>query len=239
MDTAFPPGGQPRGLVFDSQGSAFIADTAHQAILSQTMTENRGIEVTPVIKDFDGSALKGPNSIILSEKSNMLFFTDSGPLGETGLEDASGSLFGVDLSLSILKPVVVNALAYPFGLALSPEENVIYVAETNRNRVLRVVSHSSGVFHTSVFARFTGRFGPTALAMHASGLLYVARFDFSECSDKGVISVLNENGEVESELLLPGCPEITGLYFSKTQNDILYVTESTTNSLIKVLVGSA
>ena len=50
----------------------------------------------------------------------MLFFTDSGPLGETGLEDASGSLFGVDLSLSILKPVVVNALAYPFGLALSP-----------------------------------------------------------------------------------------------------------------------
>ena len=239
MDTAFPPGGQPRGLVFDAQGSAFIADMAHQAILSQTVTENRNVEVTPVIKDFDGSALKGPNSLVLSEKGNMLFFTDSGPLGETGLESPKGSLFGVDLSLSILKPLLVNSLAHPFGIALSPEENVLYVAETNENRVLRVVSHSSGVFHTSVFANFTGRFGPTALAMHPSGLLYVARYDFSDCSDKGVISVVNENGEVESELLLPGCPEITGLFFSKTQNDILYVTESTTNSLVKILVGAA
>jgi len=39
-----------------------------------------------VIKDFDGKALKGPNSMILSEKNNALFFTDSGPLGETSIE---------------------------------------------------------------------------------------------------------------------------------------------------------
>ena len=34
MEVAFSTGGQPSGLVFDHQGSSFIADQAHQAILS-------------------------------------------------------------------------------------------------------------------------------------------------------------------------------------------------------------
>ena len=39
MEPAFSTGGQPSGLVFDAQGSSFIADQAHQAILSQTVTD--------------------------------------------------------------------------------------------------------------------------------------------------------------------------------------------------------
>lgn len=91
---------------------------AHQAILSQTVTDNH-IEITPVIKDFDGNALKGPNSMVLSEKNNCLYFTDSGPLGETSVENPSGSVFAIDLSVSMLKPIIYNKLAHPSGLALS------------------------------------------------------------------------------------------------------------------------
>lgn len=241
MEVAFTTGGQPTGLVFDTQGSSFIADQAHQAILSQTVTaEGNRIEITPVIKDFDGNALKGPNSMILSEKSNTLFFTDSGPLGETSLENPSGSVFAIDLGVSMLKPVIYNKLAYPSGLALSAEENVLYVAETYANRVLRIVCHSSGVYHTSVFHQFTGRLGPSSIAVHpATGKLYVARYDFNECSKIGIISVLTEEGELENELVLPDHPEITGLSFSKVQDDILYATDCATNSLLKIQVTSA
>jgi len=70
--------------------------------------------------------------------------------------------------------------------------------------------------------------------MSPSGLLYVARFDFTEASKHGLISVLNESGEVEEELSVQDCPEITGLYFSKGYDDILYATESSTNSLLKI-----
>lgn len=177
--------------------------------------------------------------MILSEKNNALFFTDSGPLGETSLESSCGSVFAIDLGVSMLKPVIYNKLAYPCGLAMSNDENVLYVAETFMNRILRIVIHSSGVYHTSVFHQFSGRLGPTALAMHRSGDLYVARYDFSECSNKGVISVLNENGEVCQELTLNECAEITGLYFSKVQDDILYATESSSNSLLKIQVTSS
>jgi len=178
--------------------------------------------------------------MILSEKNNALFFTDSGPMGETSLESPGGSVFAIDLSVSMLKPVIYNKLAYPYGLAMSKDENIIYVAEMNMNRVLRIVCHSSGVYHTSVFSQFSGRLGPTALAMHpTNNQLYVARYDFTEVCESGLISILNESGEIINELLLPGCPEITGLYFSKTQDDILYATESSTNSLLKILVGSS
>jgi len=69
--------------------------------------------------------------------------------------------------------------------------------------------------------------------------LYVARYDFNDCSKIGVISILSDEGELESELVLPDHPEITGLYFSKVQEDILYATESTTNSLLKIQVNNA
>lgn len=203
-----------------------------------TVTEN-GIEITPVIKDFDGSSLKGPNSMVLSEKNNCLFFTDSGPLGESSLENPSGSIFAIDLGVSMLKPIVYGKLAHPSGVALSPNENVLYVAETLNNRILRVVIHSSGVYHTSVFHQFSGRLGPTALAVAADGLVYVARFDFTECSKDGLITVLNENGEKTEDLLVNDCAEITGLFFSRDQEDILYATESSTNSLLKIQVSAS
>lgn len=104
-----------------------------------------------MIKDFDGSNLKGPNSMVLSEKNNSLFFTDSGPMGESSLENPTGSIFAIDLAVSMLKPIVYGKLAHPSGLALNPTENVLYVAETLKNRILRIVLHSSGVYHTSVF----------------------------------------------------------------------------------------
>ena len=191
MEIAFSTGGQPTGLVFDMQGSSFIADLAHQAILSQTVTDMR-IEITPVIKDFDGNALRGPNSMVLSEKQNSLFFTDSGPLGETNLENPNGSIFAIDLGVSMLKPILYGKLAHPCGLALNPDENILYVAETLANRILRVVIHSSGVYYTSVFHQFSGRLGPTAIAVSPQGRLFVARFDYSEANKNGLISVLSD-----------------------------------------------
>ena len=103
--------------------------------------------------------------MVLSEKNNLLFFTDSGPLGESSLESPCGSIFAIDLSVSMLKPVIFAKLAHPCGLTLSPSENALFVAETLKNRILRVVIHSSGVYHTSVFHQFSGRLGPTAIAM--------------------------------------------------------------------------
>ena len=177
--------------------------------------------------------------MILSEKNNSLFFTDSGPMGESNLENPTGSIFAIDLGVSMLKPILYGKLAHPSGIAISPDENCLYVCETLTNRILRVVIHSSGVYYTSVFHQFSGRLGPSAIAISPSGRLFVARFDFTEANANGLISVLDDSGECEEELIVHDCAEITGLFFSKVQDDILYATEKSTNSLLKIQVSAA
>ena len=52
--------------------------------------------------------------------------------------------------------------------------------------------------------------------MSPTGQLYVARYDFAECNKNCLISVLNgESGQIENELVVQDCSEITGLFFSK------------------------
>jgi len=50
----------------------------------------------------------------------------------------------IDLSAMVLKPLCLNKLAYPCGLALSLDEKVLFVNETCANRVLRYVLSESG-----------------------------------------------------------------------------------------------
>ena len=61
-----------------------------------------------------------------------------------------------------------------------------------------------------------------------NGNLYVSRFDFEGITNDGLISIYNEDSELIDEITLPGLPEITGLYFSRSQDNTLYVTERST-----------
>ena len=228
--------GQPTGLVFDAEAGSYIADSAHQAILSQGLSAAKA-DKFEVIKDFEGVPLLGPNSLIITKDANTLFFTDSGVFGHTSIANPKGSVFTVDLEANSIKPLIYQLLACPYGLAVSPSESALYVSELCKNRVLRLVQYPSGIYHCSTFYQFSGRFGPTAVAMHNKGCLFVARYDFPECSKDGVITVIREHGDLEGEIVIPNGPEITGLYFSHNNPDLLYVTEKTTNSLYKVLVN--
>ena len=114
---------------------------------------------------------------------------------------------------------------------MNANEDVLFVAEMCRNRILKVVLHENGTYQTSVFKQFSGRFGPTAMAVNHDGLLYVARFDFAHITDHGIITVLNEKAEIEDEIKLPKLPEITGLYFSKIHENVLYITEGSNQVL--------
>jgi DNA-binding beta-propeller fold protein YncE len=75
-----------------------------------------------------------------------LFFTDSGPFGETGLHSPSGSVFCIVDSPSgqVLKPISQGNLAYPSGIVATSNGTYIFVAETMTNRVLRFFQQPHG-----------------------------------------------------------------------------------------------
>ncbi len=79
-----------------------------------------------------------------------------------------------------------------------------------------------------MFKQFSGRYGPTAIAVSNSSNIYVARFEFS-CKlndvplfdnllalvNDGVVTILNAQGQQLTEISVPYVPEITGLVFSR------------------------
>jgi hypothetical protein len=63
------------------------------------------------VSDYEGKPFCGPNSLAFDRAGN-LFFTDSGPLGETSLEKPRGSVFCVEVADQLLKPLAFQVLAH-------------------------------------------------------------------------------------------------------------------------------
>jgi hypothetical protein len=71
--------------------------------------DEKNVEVaSELVKEYEGMPLLGPNSLMLSLNMSImkknyhfyldaLFFTDSGPFGETSLENCKGSVYMIDL----------------------------------------------------------------------------------------------------------------------------------------------
>lgn len=109
------PGGKPTGIVIDRAGTAYISNFETHSIACPS--ENRN-ELNPIVSDYEGKELLGPNCMVLHEDSHYLYFTDSGTMGKSSLSNPIGSLFAADLSSQVLKPVILYSLAHPSGLAL-------------------------------------------------------------------------------------------------------------------------
>jgi sugar lactone lactonase YvrE len=82
------------------------------------------------LKDYKGKSFLGPNSIALNDEKNCLYFTDSGPMGESTIENPCGSIFQADLDTMEIKPIAVNCLAHPCGITKSNTGNTLFVSET-------------------------------------------------------------------------------------------------------------
>lgn len=206
------PGGTPVCITQDTLGTLYVTDAARAAILS--LKDDGGCQT--VLHEYESRPFKGPHTAVF-DSTGQLYFTDPGPYGETGLHNPKGSCYLVTggAGQRILRPIASESLAYPSGLALNPSETAVYVAEQSANRLLRFLQKPAGVYHATVFHQFSGRMGPTAVVCDHSrgGLLYVARAEAADLSDRGIISVLSPEGLLLRDIEVPG-PEISALSLS-------------------------
>ena len=128
-----------------------------------------------------------------------------------------------------IRSLALRCLSAPTGLAFGKEEKLLYICETGRNRILRFYESKEGIYYVSVFHQFSGRFGPTSIAVTTSGVIITALFEFRGLAEEGSLGFLSEEGEMLQRLKLPQCgPEISGLFLSRqTEEDVnVLVTEN-------------
>lgn len=91
--------------------------------------------VEPIVNNYRGRHLNSPNDVIFDSKGNM-YFTDPNYGVENGWKDVQPeelplAVYRMDAETRSLHAVTVGVVTKPNGLALSPNEQTLYVSDSN------------------------------------------------------------------------------------------------------------
>jgi len=116
----------------------------------------------------------------------------------------------------------------PNGVALSPDERVVFLAVTRGNAVWRVPLLDDGsVSKVSVFFTSYGPSGPDGLAVDQNGRLIVAN------PGLGYAWVLNQRAEPDMVLRSPVGASLTNVAFGGPERKALHCTESVSGRVLR------
>ena len=216
--------GWPNGLKIHRDGRILITDYKHGLMVLDRDTG----KVTPWLERCNAERFKGVNDLCIAANGD-LYFTDQ---GLTGLHDPTGRVFRVRPDGGIT--CLLDNVPSPNGVALSPDEHVLYLAVTRGNQVWRVPLLEDGsVSKVSAFFTSHGPSGPDGLAVDDSGRVLVAN------PGLGCVWVLN--ARAEPDLVLRSCAgtSLTNVAFGGPDRQTLYGTDSSTGTVLRAVLDRA
>ena len=120
--------GEPNGMKLADPETLLITDYKNGLM----RLDLRSGRVEPFLDRRNSERFKGVNDLVFDRRGN-LYFTDQ---GQTGLQDPTGRLYR--LSPEGRLDMLLGNVPSPNGVALSPDEKVLYLAVTRGNQVWRV-----------------------------------------------------------------------------------------------------
>ena len=210
--------GEPNGLACHPDGRLFIADY-RRGLLS--LDPDSGT-LTTVLARRNSESFKGLNDLVFAGNGD-LYFTDQ---GQTGLHDPTGRVFRLrpDGTLDCL----IDNGPSPNGLALSPDERVLYVAMTRDNSVWRLPLMKDGsTSKVGRFRLFHGTGGPDGMAMNREGFLFVAHVSL------GTVFVLDPDGDEVARIRSCAGKATTNVTWRGADQGVAYITESATGTVLR------
>ena len=155
--------GWPNGLAIHRDGRIFIADYRLGIMVLDPQTG----KVSPHLTHCQSEGFKGCNDLTFARNGD-LYFTDQ---GQTGVHDPTGRVYRLTAD-GKLERLIDNGPS-PNGLALDPDEKVLYVAMTRANCMWHLPLKGGSVSKAGVFAYLPGIHGPDGLAIDEVGNLAV------------------------------------------------------------------
>ncbi|MFC7404824.1 SMP-30/gluconolactonase/LRE family protein [Georgenia alba] len=212
------PAGYQNGRTLDRDGRVVQCSHGNRRVEREVAGA-----VEAVAERWSGGRFNSPNDVVVA-RDGAVWFTDppygiqpSGREGHPGeMEYGACYVFRVDPSTGAAEPVVTD-MDYPNGLAFSPDESVLYVADTGEVTGLRAYDVADGVCRN-------GRDVPTVPVGAVDGL----RVDDDGrlwCSAGDGVYVLDPDGRVLEHIAVPEV--VSNLCFGGEGHDWLYMTATT------------
>ena len=230
--------GNSNGLAFDKLGWLVACQHGTRSITAMSKSH----QVASIITTYKNKKLNSPNDLVINS-SGAIFFTDP-PLGlEKMYEDPSRELpfSGVFVYKNMSVFLIDSTLYRPNGLALSPDQRFLYVANnqytggeanldkgvkswfryelnkdlTVKNRIELMRAPNSEI-----------KGNPDGMKVDVKGNLY--------CAGPGGLLIFNKDGKYLGIIKLPEIP--TNCAFGDTDNKTLYITDRKHVFKIRLLI---
>jgi gluconolactonase len=218
------PSGNSNGLTFDRQG-LFIACEHSNRRVSRTEKDST---VVTLADRYSGKRLNSPNDVVI-KSDGSIYFTDP-PYGvqedQRELDFQGVYRLASDRTLTIL----VDDFDRPNGLAFSPDEKILYIADTNRRHVRAFDVQPDGTLKNGrVFAELKSDKpgGPDGMKVDTKGNLYV--------TGPGGTWVFDSTGKHLGTIVTPEDP--ANCAFGGKDNKTLFITARTSVHCVRLKVS--
>jgi len=226
LSEVFNTGGIPAGLAFAPDGALWIADEGDN--IHGLLRVDLDVGTSEIIANsFEGEPLNGANDLVFGADGTV-YFSDP---WRSSLENPVGGFYRLLPNGDLDR--IDAGLAFPNGVAIDPSGSYVYLAETQRNRILRYAIKSDGSMgELEHWADTPTPPGPDGMAFAANGELFSARFN------GWGVDVYGVDGSLLEHIDIPGA-KTTNCCFGGPENKTLYVTDVDTEALYTVELSVA
>jgi gluconolactonase len=222
-----PLPGKPTGLSILSDGNMLVTSRD----LNVRILNLEADEDTVIRQKYGVENLRGINDNEL-DKNGGVYFTE--PYGSSALNPI-GRVFYLPAPISKDSKkelmVITKEIAYPNGVALSPDEKTLYVSDFAKNRIIGIPMSAPGVTDPNafpyVFIQLIGGKGPDGITVDAHGNLYAAQYL------GGQVAIIDKYGNPYGAIRLPEEAGV-GTTNIAIHEGYLYITEAQKNEVWRV-----
>lgn len=218
VDVTVPDSGT-NGLAIDFKGNVLGCSQGNSQMAQAIVTVNLSAgTVSPFITtDASGRHFNSPNDLTV-RTDGTIYFTDpdyqiAGRANETGIKGV------YRVSPSNVVSVIDSSFNEPNGIALSPDETVLYVADTAANTISKFTVLADG--STSGKATFASMTAPDGDAIDCAGNVY-----WASNNTPGKVYVFSPSGTQLGTFSLGTTDKPTNVAFGGADHKTLYVSTS-------------
>lgn len=229
------PSGMAAGIMFDRDGAMVVAQGADFGGRSVVRTDVATGRSKIIAGLYNGHPFNAPNDLDI-DAAGRIYFTDPRYFGYEAIEQPVKGVYRIDTDGTV--HLILADVGMPNGIALSPDEKTLYVAELDPLvtdwRIAPVPQRSGGqrllaydlsaeglASNQRVVADYGSETGPDGLTVDSDGNVYAA---VSAASRRGIHVYAPEGDEI-AFIPVPGVDAVTNVTLGTHEGQTyLYVT---------------